>query len=143
MSRHRNIRKQNYDDYYDEYDDDDYYDDYDEYSTSPSTLSQYTHPSQRALKTSSDLKLESCIQAVRDVVGDIYTYKHVQETVISFNYDVESSLDFLLKEKEKNSKNGLSKPVSTAVVPQSQTNTPNKSANFDAVSKDTNKLVKV
>ncbi|XP_050400516.1 HBS1-like protein [Patella vulgata] len=133
MSRHRNVRSMNYEEYYDE--DDDYSQSVeDNYCISPGTVAQFTfnrdkdvhhlasymgddipeegeesdashlNDSARNIrKTLSDVdqgKLNSCLDEIRNILGDTSTEQVMSECVLKHNFNTEKALNELLSQAE-------------------------------------------
>ncbi|KAK6178845.1 hypothetical protein SNE40_011339 [Patella caerulea] len=133
MSRHRNVRSMNYEEYYDE--DDDYSQSVeDNYCISPGTVAQFTFNRDKDVhhlasymgddipeedeeseashlndsasnirKTLSDVdqgKLNSCLDEIRNILGDTSTEQVMSECVLKHNFNTEKALNELLSQAE-------------------------------------------
>ncbi|KAL7292396.1 hypothetical protein TKK_0013989 [Trichogramma kaykai] len=138
MSRHRDVRSMNYSDEYDGYDDVYGHSVEDDYCVSPSAeqfmfdrskqpniSSFFTEPdiqedneeiedipSSYKLPQLSDLdaaKLMSCIEAIKNVIGDTHPESELNKKIIEFNFNTEAVLNSILN--EESSKKITNKPT--------------------------------
>ncbi|KAJ8668190.1 hypothetical protein QAD02_009853 [Eretmocerus hayati] len=141
MSRHRDVRCMNYSDEYDGYDDVYGHSVEDDYCTSPSAeqfmydrnkqaniASFITEPdivegneedeedipSSFKLPQLSDLdaaKLMSCLEAIKNVVGDTHPESELNRKIIEFNYNTEAVLDSILNDGSAKKDKDQQKPM--------------------------------
>lgn len=70
------------------------------------------------LSKENQVLLDSCMDAIRDVVGDAFSEKKIVETIIKFDYDFTKSLDAILNPEKVDPPQGLkvTLPPATAVT---------------------------
>ncbi|XP_014290235.1 protein HBS1 [Halyomorpha halys] len=145
MSRHRNVRSMRYSDEYDGYDDVYGHSVEDDYSISPSDAAfMYDRSTQQRqisslLSTEENIaeedevindqpeilslnelekaKLMSCLDEMRNVLGDSIPEQTLSETIISSNYDITIALDKVLNKSVSSQKKGKESPKPQRTTP--------------------------
>uniref|UniRef100_A0A098LY93 HBS1-like protein n=1 Tax=Hypsiglena sp. JMG-2014 TaxID=1550645 RepID=A0A098LY93_9SAUR len=139
MARHRNVRGYNYDE---DFEDDDLYGQSvdDDYCISPSTAAQFIYSKRDNTSVSAEpleehdyedsehsnfmsshqltglekAQLNSCLDHMKEVLGDSVPEKMLVEAVLSKNFDIQQALDSILAQDNK--KNGKTKNEDNVIV---------------------------